>query len=690
VNLAKDQLEQALRLVQQGILQPDEAARWLLGQSDPPPDTRPPTSSISALLNRLGPPPPAIQQDWDRQLARLNTQYERLHGNPLPELSADDIHVDAENRIYLPPDLSAGLTANAVSPASSFSPANPTAAANSDSPLERVQMQFKDAPQKRSESPTSSSSPAQKKKLADQYRWLVPGSVFAFAAAALGTTFYLFGSKPPDAIEVTQATTSNNASIFSPTATPPITPPPQASKASSESSNKVPSDFSFAESNVTEFPSTSPVPTGPTSQAPSPAEKESKASLGLDSFAGGNWVTASDLLPEADFDASGIAPDEMSTDEMSADEDDTEALPPGVDTESSSSSSMAESSLEDEQDNETSPDYPTTNTDSKTAIELPPLPSRATPAESISAVPLIEQAPDIHNVELHFPVETGLSLTRADQRWQIRDTKDQSVVAVLESEDEVLRFRWTPESATHSSAKQLASGLLTCSFDNRPQQTFYLRPLVTAEPWPLDLDKVDSRASWPIAVAPPTGISNLSIAFKVPESVLQSWVQAPDAKQLRRNQSIIEFKLDKDPTIAIRSRLEIRTGTRVSLRIRHAAQLDPSLPWQAISNPRIQIAIRQVTDQLANALAEQTKIKEVYYKATTTEKKLLVPQRDEIDSIVIRMQTLSERLAKFDQLMSQLHQATHLTLDVDVKWPDGSLSANQQIFSMSLPGFDER
>ncbi|MGV3484060.1 MAG: hypothetical protein ACO1RT_06565, partial [Planctomycetaceae bacterium] len=117
MNISRLQIDQALRQVQLGLLQPDEAARWLLGEPDEFHATKTghlasdclPTATqvglamttVAELQATLGPPPAEIRRDWDRQLATIAATFEASHGRPLPDLTTHDLWVDADNRLSL-------------------------------------------------------------------------------------------------------------------------------------------------------------------------------------------------------------------------------------------------------------------------------------------------------------------------------------------------------------------------------------------------------------------------------------------------------------------------------------------------------------------------------------------------------------------------------------------------------------
>lgn len=667
MNIPPDQLDEALRRVQQGLMQPNEAAKWLLDLSTieissslPQLSRSQPSESslvesrqpitIADLLDKLGPPPDDIQRDWDEQLAAIAFEFERSTGRAFPEVSVHDILVDSNN--YL--SLSSALTLNVGSTI------RPVANHSNQDNVSNVSAEIKaDKP------PTSKHEPKRKKtsqrktpNLLAKHPWLQPTAFVIGAVLTLGLTFYfLTPSDESKPVEITARTDS----IFS---------PDNNSRSSSNSKTNsrlavretapaMTTLLELADESALLTPGTEPVSTAPVQQ-PIP----SKAMLGLDSFAGGNWGSGTDLLPTADFDT---AITEADTTDSSPDDD-----------ELADDITMAHADHIDD-----APDSPTSRASGVTSIDLPSIPTRSTADDEIELVSIAELS--VEKIELLFPAELGLSLASDNGSWVVHDSKDKAKLATFVAGENNLQFRWTALAATRPVAKQTTSAMLNLTLRDGTARPLFLRPEVKAEAWPIDLTTGDAKSAWPISTSPPTGTATLNVAFHVPETVVQTWVQTHDPAQFRRSQSIVEFSLANDSKIAIRSRLELKTGTRITLRMRHAAQLDPSFPWQMISTTRVLAAIEQVTNQSALALAEQDRIKAIYNQASSAEKKFLVPHRDSIDNVALRLRELSKRLTKYDQLLSQLDHVAHMTIHLEVAWPEPAPLAHQVIFAMNAP-----
>jgi hypothetical protein len=732
VNIPRPQLEEALHRVQQGLMQPDEAARWLMqcidesqGRTTTPgthasnhalPLTRPPQatpphrSTVADLMNQLGPPPLEIQQDWDRQLAIIAAEFQRTHGEPLPELSASDLLVDDENRLALsshirPRNLASRIDAlpkQTVAPAISTSTAMPPAtiphAANHSAitsephtepfSLAPVMSEVKQDAPPRTATTRKQKSASRFGMLLAKHPWKVRSAcAIGFGLLLLGTLYSMLGPSGETSLASNDqvSSTPKASDIFSPTAVSQDrekAKPENAVSASRETQEPNPSDLTLLEPNIDgDSPALSVDGESPPPKMPNASSEQNAApdhsALGLSTFGEGEWVSADQLAPAAEFD---IDTTESNTAESEVTSDS------GVNSDDATDES-AESEMELPEDEIVENDSPTEPTAALNAIQLPPMPLATDDDSKNTSLRLVED--EVNDVSLWFPTTTDIALERSGNAWEFKATKDQTTIAQIEvqpsnegNEAQGLFFRWASDASRHAVARQLTSGLLSLSLKDGTERPLFLRASLTADAWPIDFSRGDVKAAWPISIAPPVGPTSLSINFKVPEKVVLSWIEPLDETQVRRNQSICQFALESDDTIAIRSRIDLRTGSRIQLRMRHAAQLDPSYPWQMISTDHVDQAMAQVTDHLERANFEAGELKSAYYEASTMEKKIIGPRRDAIDSIVLRLKTLNERLSKFDQLLAQLDQKTEMMIQLQVKWPETSPLATQTIFEM--------
>ena len=569
------------------------------------------TQSVAALMAKLGPPPLAIQRDWDAQFAQLAAEFLQTYGRSLPELTAQDVLIDDDNRLALADEIIASASLAAMS-SSEFDNHSQFKPDNADLSGEKPAIEESFAKDSFAEQPfapreldifapdpaqTTPTSPRQHRQhlspRRSSRRWVVDAVIGLFAVIAIGMACYSMLDKPdPASPAVGKPSTTATSSVFSPTALESgESTAEKKTTGQSHSSNVETGELGFAETPVTTDPAIPLVAEMPSAAdanrlnpASPPDKKQSDASLGLDSFAGGTWVSANEILPIADFGTEVISTD-------AGDIPGNEVL----DT-SSSDTASAESSMSDpEVAEEQVSDSPTTQASSATSVALPPLPTKDANEESITQISLVDQS--VSKLSLLFPVDTPIKLEKSDRGWVIEDVKDQASIASFTASEDSLQFRWTRTASIRPLAKQLATGLLHCTISDGTNRPIFLRPQVTAPAWPVDFSTSDAKAAWLIG-SMPSETSRLMVEFLLTDEVTQAWIQSPDSNKVRRNQSIIEFSLASDPSVKVRSHLEIRTTSRLTLRMRHAVQLDPSQPWLLISTERLQSAIVQVTGQL--------------------------------------------------------------------------------------------
>jgi hypothetical protein len=113
--LDRRRIDEILTLISHNRLDPDTAARLLLGVEHAPglADTNaglPETvqcvpETVQSLIRRFGPPPPEIEADWKEQMKAIAANWHAGGRGPLPELSLADWIVDDQNRLSLCPGL---------------------------------------------------------------------------------------------------------------------------------------------------------------------------------------------------------------------------------------------------------------------------------------------------------------------------------------------------------------------------------------------------------------------------------------------------------------------------------------------------------------------------------------------------------------------------------------------------------
>ncbi len=630
MTVSPQQLEEAFRKVQRGEFAPDEAARWLLRPAAVP--AQPGAISIAQLLESLGPPPISIQQDWNRQLDQLTAQFEQANGCGLPDLTTADIFVDDDNRLTLAPHLTS---------------AGPKPMVPDSLPLPD-QLVVNPATQAQHQSQAR----AAVEPLRTRPRWLVPSLTIAAGSIAVAIGYACLPATriEPVSQDISQDKTRQTRSS-----------PVETSSAARTSLPAQASDISPDKR------------AGAAATAPPPAKP--RGMLGLDSFAGGDWISGNELL------AGGEPTTSFETTQPTIDQDADDSVDIAQPT--AQPGTAAAGGSPDLSESETV-DSPTTELAASNSVSLPPLRSAKSSPEETPGSPILDHP--VKSLALLFSGDSPLTLMPSDdgQNWLVNDATAAQPIAAFSTNANQLSFRWLEASARHPA--QLASAALRFTHPDGTSDVRFLRSFVVARPWPIDVSVSDAKAAWSIGPAPPIESAKIDVQFLLPPTVTQKWIEAPNPNQVRTNESIVEFALDSDSSIAIRSRIEIRTSGRIRLRVQHAARLDDNFPWQRISGDAVRNGLAQVTDQLQYAQSEQASLQSLSYRASAGEKQSLKSRRELIDSVVPRLQRLKSRLNKFDQLLSQLSNTAELTISITVQWPAGSSLPQQTIFAMNAAG----
>ena len=637
---AQRQFEEAIERIQCGEMRPSDAAKWLVRPADESRRPRSDGARVSELLRSLGPPPDAIRRDWDSQVANLCAEFQKQHGQMIGPFDANDLRVDDQNQLSFDPDFLATVTpveSPATHAACELSPSE----ANASSSSLPANGQIRPA---RTRKPRARKPRARKRWT--RKRW---------AGLAIITTFFLLGvasfgfynsSRPRDASREVATVKAKSPMITIPTSSKdqisPLPVPPKpvaASKTPPQQSNDKPA---------------------------SPSPTKDRRTLGLDSFAGGNWATASELLPTADFETDEIdvaaeisQDDNLRSQPADAIDADTAPKPNSPDT----------NAIVEAKDT-----LPTSSRPDAGAVALPP-------PFNLGSINIHDQ--NVTSIDLVFPFEAKLSLQKVGDGWDVIDNKDEAPLAKFANEAKGLSFRWLEAADKNDNAKHMSSGAMICSVDEGTTRTVFLRPVLTTAECNIDTSRRDAHVTWNLGSTPPPGLTKIELEHKLPPSVVQTWVQSPGPLQSRRCRAIAQYALDADQSVAIQSHIDIRTGTTLTLRLRHAVQLDARSPWQAISGPDVRDALARVTEQLARATSNQAELKAMHYTAEPAEKKKLAPMRKAIDEVVANLQSLMKQLAQYNALFDELQNASFVSLRLSVVWPEQTGISSQTIFETS-------
>lgn len=308
------------------------------------------------------------------------------------------------------------------------------------------------------------------------------------------------------------------------------------------------------------------------------------------------------------------------------------------------------------------------------AVELPAV-------DDPSATAILFSAPVAKPLKLDFPLQTSLQL-RADASgagWRVERLSaaadEPEVLARLRRGERAVSLRWTAAAAEQPSmAHRLCHGRLTTGTG----QHLYLRPTVTAAPVAVRLDQSDVRPTWDLQRAIPAGAARIAIELELPEGIQMTWMERPEETSPRRTRGIAVLSAEDAETVALAIRLDVRCRRHLSLRLRYAARLDRSMPWQIVSADGLNRLRDQLDDRLAGLDIRKSRAAALYRLAGSTEKRVLKARRDRIERAVQSHRQLAERLAELQSLAASVKSGASIHVELSVAWPG---DATQTIFT---------
>lgn len=595
-------IQQTLRLIASGRLDPLQAARQILSASSGEvPDPR--LRTLESVISELGPPPPEIQSDWLQQIDSLADRWQQTHQQPLPALTLEDLLIDDENRISL----------RWASPAAARMP---------------VPAQMLDP----SQQPEIAAAVVGSRPLTSTARRFAAVGVVAAAAGAAALLVHWHRGAAPAALA-----TATDAPLAQPSNAPSAPLSPQRPERSPSEGTEPPhTDFGRNDLILSDVPP--PAEDSAALQLPGVAAA-SDDSLADDLLAG---PPASQATPA---DGQALLWQDDGEDDLSNGEDEL--------SDASGGGAVA--------------DRPTLSSAPADAISLPPLPPAGehSPAERIFASA-------VRDIRWQYPLASTLSLhQQAADAWSLVDSADAAALATLHSSDDGLWFQWTSVAASSIAARQVAAGRLQLTNAAGELTTLWLRPRLQSSPLRIDLTKSQTSAFWSLDGPPIPSSGELAVEVDVPDDVQLQWIQKADPQNLRKNLSLLQWTPAGATFPAIRCQIELRTSSRLLLKMRYAAQLDESMPWHHFSAPQLAAASDRFADALNQSLLQQAELGRRYSAANTAGKRLIKPSKDALDQSVRRLQMLVQRINELQSLQTTIAAQSRIRIALMTHWPDG-------------------
>jgi hypothetical protein len=622
VRIDRTRVDELLRSITEKKIDPDSAARSLLGIDA--------AESMQSLVERLGPPPAEVEEDWKRQIQSIAKSWQAKENRPLPPLTLADWLVDAENRVSLAPKIAA-LADHPSSPSPAMQPALELAPTSASIP--------------------ASTSTANRPRTRKRRRKRSPAITASIAAAALILLLVWANSRQPGQDE-------------SPLANEQKRSPARDSRFPS------PLDPGFLADPQPAAAETMQLQAGVMSQADTAATSAQP-------------VTAQPPRPDFGFDNPLLS--ELATTTAAT-------LPADQPADTDWDSIVADRPESDSSEIEDQTVESATPRQAVTLPMLRPASTKAenrndAPADNVTLIGVnVTQ-----DAQWDFPTPTTIQFAPHKQSenesngraasWSWIDTVSSTELATLHQADDQLLFRWSEQATSSPLSRQMAAGRLRLSDTTGQSASVFLRPHLRTSPLRLDAIAAEARFNWPLEGPAIYQAPRLNLQATTPKAVEMSWVEPPDPTNIRKQIATLQWNPSGKSSPAIRCRIECKATTKLQMRLRYFAQLDSTFPWQPYSATQLTLALDQVTQLLERRTAELSQLESQYRNATTSEKRPIRPLKENVEQAVNQFRAILQRLQQLNILHSAVATTSHLQLTFTTDWPDGP----QTILEIPLP-----
>jgi hypothetical protein len=194
---------------------------------------------------------------------------------------------------------------------------------------------------------------------------------------------------------------------------------------------------------------------------------------------------------------------------------------------------------------------------------------------------------------------------------------------------------------------------------------------IVADPLVLSIETSDQQPTWDLKQPIPTSGVRLAINFDLPDGIHEGWIEPVDEMSPRRLRAIAIVTPENEESVAIGIRFDVRCSAKLSIRMRFAARLDPTLPWQMISRDTLLKSIDYVGAQSALASTQLAQIEAFYSKADSNQKRSIREQRDAARIQVEQFKLVLMRLAELRELADKLETDGRLMLKLSLNGQGG-------------------
>ena len=309
------------------------------------------------------------------------------------------------------------------------------------------------------------------------------------------------------------------------------------------------------------------------------------------------------------------------------------------------------------------------------SIELPPI-DQTDPKDISDQFPKTS-APEKLTLEFPYPLEMSLQRRENGNGWNIVQDNTFESLAKLEAVENVLTFAWVKDAEKISSSRSLHHGRIKCGDGS----AFFLRPEIEAESWRIRMDQTDMRPTWDLGAPLPPGVTRLSVEIGLPEEMEMTWVEPIPVDSPRRARGLAILKTLDSESVDLAIKFDVRCSRKMSCRLRYAARLDSSMPWQLVS--------RDLLEQFANQLAgrqelvgrEADRLQNVYDMAGTRGKRIIRIKQKYNNGLADSLRQYAERVAELESLIAKVESNAAIHFRIWVLWPSGD---QQNVFVSKL------
>ncbi len=195
---------------------------------------------------------------------------------------------------------------------------------------------------------------------------------------------------------------------------------------------------------------------------------------------------------------------------------------------------------------------------------------------------------------------------------------------------------------------------------------------VSTDPLAITFGQSDQQPTWDLGRVIATNSTTLTVALTLAEDVQQGWVEPLDDVPVKRARGIVVITPTDEESVAIGIRIDARTSSKLSLRIRVAARLDPSLPWQSFTRQSLLNSIDYLGQQSLHASARAEQIDAFYNKSDTSQRRVIRDQRDAAKTQSEHYKMLLKRCGELLTLVDKIEANGKLSIRLVQRGPDGA------------------